>query len=73
MKSLYCFVYILTTKQKKVNFRHPADTQRYFTRPLGENKIGEEYPSAGRNIANISVCRASIRSLLDANIPLSFC
>ena len=41
-----------TAKQKKVNIRHPADTQRYFNRPLGENKIGREYQSAGRNIAH---------------------
>ena len=68
MKSLYCFIYILTSKQKKVNFRHSEDTQRYFNRPLGENKIGEEYPSAGHNVANLSVRKASIRSLLDANI-----
>ena len=57
MKSLYCFVYILMAKQKKVIFRHPADTQQYFNCPLGENKIGEEYPSAGRKIAQLSVCR----------------
>ena len=62
-------VYILRSKQKKANFWHPEDTQRYFNRPLGVNKIVKEYPLASHNVINFSVCKASIRSLLDANIP----
>ena len=41
-------------------------------RPLGENKIGEEYPLAGHNVSNLSVRKASIRGLLHANIPYTF-